>query len=358
MPKVMIFIDGTWLYCNTSRLGYAYGRQDFHLDFGKLPRILAEEVGRQLGYQDIDVVRTFLFGSYATNCDPQDEEARQRRLDFFTRLREDYHYELEIYPINFLGRRLKRTDRDPSDPFEPREKCVDISLAAQMIYFAAIPNAYDVAIAVVGDQDFKPVLQSVRRLGKRVAIASIKGSCAPEFSDPRDEAKVKDLDLIWLDDFIPQLELRYEEHVLQCESPMHKGDPHVWTTFHPRKGQQFFCEVCREEFARLKQELQREASLAVGSDGEPYRTEAAAEGDDLRGTIVKKVSDRGFGFIKATDGRDYFFHLADLAVGLDFNEVQEGLPVMFAVKRQATAEKGGTAQNIRRLLDVEAAEST
>ncbi len=348
MPKAMIFVDGTWLYCNTPRLGLAYGKQDFHLDFGKLPQVLSAEIARQLG-GSLDIVRTFLFGSYATNCDPRDDEARQRRLDFFARLREDYHYELQVYPINFMGRRLKRTDRDPSDTFEPREKCVDISLATQMLYYAAIPNAYDVAIAVVGDQDFKPVLQSVRRLGKRTAIASIKGSCAPEFSDPRDEARVKDFDILWLDDHLEELELRYEQHVLECESPMHKGDREVWTTFHPRRGQQFFCEVCREEYARLKQDLQREAAASLGSDGESYH-EALPPGTELRGTVVKKVTDRGFGFIQAIDGRDYFFHLADLAPGLEFSEIQEGFPVIFEVKRQASAEKGGTAQNVTRLV--------
>src|SRR5437899_11811370 len=106
-----------------------------------------------------------------------------------------------------MGRRLRRQDRDPNDSFEPKEKCVDISLATSMLYFAAIPYAYDIAIGVVGDQDFKPVLQHVRRLGKRVAIASIKGCCAPEFADPADEARVKDFDIIWMDNFLDELEL-------------------------------------------------------------------------------------------------------------------------------------------------------
>ncbi len=81
--------------------------------------------------------------------------------------------------------------------FEPKEKCVDIALATSMLFSAAMPNAYDVAVAVLGDQDFKPVLQSVRRLGKRVAIASIQGTCAEDLQDPRDEARVRDFKLIW-----------------------------------------------------------------------------------------------------------------------------------------------------------------
>ena len=43
MIKFMLFIDGTWLYSNTSRLVEASGEPGFVLDFGRLPRVLAEE---------------------------------------------------------------------------------------------------------------------------------------------------------------------------------------------------------------------------------------------------------------------------------------------------------------------------
>lgn len=97
-----------------------------------------------------------------------------------------------------------------------------------MLYFVAIPYAYDIAVAVAGDQDYKPVLQHVRRLGKRVAISSIKGSCAPDYADPRDEVRVKDFDVVWIDNLLHKLELRYEKHQLECGSPFHKGERRVW----------------------------------------------------------------------------------------------------------------------------------
>lgn len=123
--KIMLFVDGTWLYSNTPRLGEAYGKPEFQVDFGRLPVVLAQQVGRQLGSADVDVVRTYLFGSYASNYDLRDEEPVQRRLDFFSMLKEEFHYEIEIFPITFRGRRLRKPDRDPKDPFEPKEKCVD-----------------------------------------------------------------------------------------------------------------------------------------------------------------------------------------------------------------------------------------
>ena len=345
----MLFIDGTWLYSNTPKLAEFYGKPDYHVDFGKLPRVLAEEIGKRMGGTDMDVVRTHLFGSYAANCDLQDEESVQRRLDFFSLLREEYHYEVEIFPINFRGRRLRRIDRDPRDSFEPKEKCVDISLATAILFYAAIPNAYDLAIVVLGDQDFKPVLQHVRRLGKRVAIASIRYSCAPDFADPRDEARVKDFDIIWLEDLLVQLELKYERHLLRCESPNHLGDRNVWTTFHPRKNQRFYCDACRTEFTRQKQEAQQQyvsSGQEATSTGDSQRRLESRQ--TLSGEVKKKVSERGFGFIGAEDGRDYFFHLTDLEDDLNFDMMPEGEHVVFEVKREPSPDKSGAAQHVRR----------
>ena len=91
MIKFMLFIDGTWLYSNTSRLVEASGEPNFVLDFGRLPRVLAEEVGRRLGHDEWSVVRTHMFGSYAANVDPRDREPVERRLNFFTMLRQQHH---------------------------------------------------------------------------------------------------------------------------------------------------------------------------------------------------------------------------------------------------------------------------
>jgi len=349
MAKIMIFIDGTWLYSNTPRLAEAYGDSNFRVDFGKLPHVLADVVSEKLGMTKVDVVRTYLFGSYAINFDYRDEDAVARRREFFDVLKEEYHYEVEIYPINFCSRRLRRADRDPSDTFEPREKCVDISLATTMLYLAAIPYAYDIAIAVIGDRDFTPMLQNVRRLGKRVAIASIKTSCAPEFYDPRDEARVKDFDIIWIDDLLHRLELKYERIQRQCESLTHKGNPAVWTTYLPRKGTKFYCEDCRKEFNRQKRENENQFVNMGSAD------DLNSPSNDIRQTclngIIKPIIDgRAFGFIAADDGKDYYFHHTDL-IGSELSELKGKDRVIFEIKRQPSNDKAGAAQNVRLLVD-------
>jgi len=360
MVKLMLFIDGTWLYSNNPKLSEAYGDPNYRVDFGKLPAVLAQEIGGQLGSAEVDVVRTHLFGSLAANYDLRDEESVMRRQDFFDMLKEEYRYEVETFSINFLGRRLRKADRDPLDTFEPREKCVDIALATSMLYLAAIPYAYDIGLAVIGDRDFMPMLQHVRRLGKRVAIASIQGSCTPEFADPRDEAGVKDFGIIWLDDLLHKLELKYERHQLECQSPIHTGDRKVWTTFHPRRGRKFFCDECRAQFAHQKQDAQQEfvssqEAIPPADLGGGYGTGPLSDaplrsrlGQPLTGVIKKKVAERGFGFIHADDGADYFFHLTDLQTGLEFDDVGEGLQVDFEVKKEPNYDKAGAAQNVHR----------
>jgi CspA family cold shock protein len=50
------------------------------------------------------------------------------------------------------------------------------------------------------------------------------------------------------------------------------------------------------------------------------------------GTIKKVVSDRGFGFIAAEDGKDYFFHRDGLDSSLDFDRLSGGEKVTFEVE--------------------------
>jgi hypothetical protein len=350
MPKLMVFVDGTWLYHNTPRLGQSFGRSDFRVDFGKLPVVLAKAIEQQIGPIELDVVRTYIFGSYPANHDLLDEELVERQLDFYGTLREEYHYEVETFPIDFRGRRVRRSDRAPEDQFEQKEKCVDIALATSMLYFAAIPGAYDVAVAVVGDEDFQPALQHVRRLGKRVAIASIKGSCSARYVDPRDEARVKDFDVIWLDDHLAELELKYERQRLECKSATHRGDRFVWTDYRPRRGQPFYCSPCREAFVRQKRDAQAQFMAQAPPGQGQVRTEGPAlPGQVLTGVVTSKKVREGyqFGFIAASDGRDYYFNPFDVSGGLSFEALEEGSPVEFEVKRVAV-DGAGAARAVRR----------
>lgn len=61
------------------------------------------------------------------------------------------------------------------------------------------------------------------------------------------------------------------------------------------------------------------------------------------GKIKRLVSDRGFGFISDTDGKDVFFHQSSL-VEVDFNDLRQNQEVQFDVEE---TEKGTRAVNVR-----------
>ncbi|MGZ9059866.1 MAG: cold-shock protein [Burkholderiaceae bacterium] len=63
----------------------------------------------------------------------------------------------------------------------------------------------------------------------------------------------------------------------------------------------------------------------------------------VSGTIKRIVSDKGFGFVAAEDGTEYFFHNS-ACVGTRFDELREGQTVTF---EKGQGPKGPRAENIR-----------
>ncbi len=61
------------------------------------------------------------------------------------------------------------------------------------------------------------------------------------------------------------------------------------------------------------------------------------------GSIKKVVADRGFGFIAAEDGNEYFFHRNELDSSLDFDHLNGGEKVTFDVE---ASPKGPRASHV------------
>jgi len=62
------------------------------------------------------------------------------------------------------------------------------------------------------------------------------------------------------------------------------------------------------------------------------------------GTVKKVVPDRGFGFITAENGKEYFFHRNELVPPLDFDDLQGGERVVFEIR---ASPKGPRAAQVR-----------
>jgi CspA family cold shock protein len=58
---------------------------------------------------------------------------------------------------------------------------------------------------------------------------------------------------------------------------------------------------------------------------------------------IKKLTDKGFGFIEDGSGKDMFFHMSNLD-GVSFEELREGQRVSYTEGR---GPKGPRAENVR-----------
>ena len=63
----------------------------------------------------------------------------------------------------------------------------------------------------------------------------------------------------------------------------------------------------------------------------------------VNGTIKRLVSDKGFGFVAASDDTEYFFHQSACSV-VPFDALREGQAVMFD---KGQGPKGPRAENVR-----------
>ncbi len=64
----------------------------------------------------------------------------------------------------------------------------------------------------------------------------------------------------------------------------------------------------------------------------------------MNGIVKKVVNERGFGFIAADDGEEYFFHRSGLDSSLNFDQLAAGDRVAFEVERSV---KGPRAAQVR-----------
>jgi len=331
--RAMVFIDGTWLAVTTNRVADQLGllgRTGGPLDFGALPRVCAQAIASQMALSSgIDVVRTHYFGSIATNYDAQDQDAVQRRSEFFDSLRRHHRYEVYRFETDYRGHRVRRTPGE--DGYTPPEKAVDVGLATALLEMAAV-SAYDIAIVVCGDRDFVPALQAVRRLGKRVAVVSARGSCARELSDPNDPVRVRDFDVLWLDQLWAQV-----------VSPAARPS----------------LRVVDDTTAIVSDNLSDAAEGEPGDDS-PYADDGisfssesvSADANDsaephtgpLVQGIVTKVHAHGYGFARADDGLDYYFRRADFVDSGAFGRLERYRSrLSFRVSEAARSGQAGRA---------------
>jgi uncharacterized LabA/DUF88 family protein len=150
LPRVAVFVDGANFYNRLRQCNWPT-----RADVGAFAERLAG--GRNL-------VGAWYYNVSPPAERPPEQIARQER--YYTRIREN---SLVHFTLGFLQRRLV----DGRAVYE--EKGVDVSLVVDMLT-GAFTDTYDVAILVSSDGDFKPAVEAVRRVGKRVEYVFFPGT--------------------------------------------------------------------------------------------------------------------------------------------------------------------------------------
>ncbi|KAL3806630.1 hypothetical protein ACHAXA_009985 [Cyclostephanos tholiformis] len=196
--KAMLFIDGTWLYysLNTrnpkrdviiAKFGMGW-QNNYKVDWQALPRCICAQIERQRNSKTsfsgsdrpLEISRVMVFTSAKKETDPNSIRMRM--------FRDMANANYDVYMMETTGQ---------------GEKCVDIQLAVEMLHYATVPNAYDVAILLSGDKDFVPALVRTRQKGKQVCISSMRAGCNRVLYESYPH--IRDYDVVWLESFLDEL---------------------------------------------------------------------------------------------------------------------------------------------------------
>lgn len=224
--KAMVFIDGSWLYRSRSALFAKLGEENFEIDYAKIPKICCEDVANRLD-EDVSLVRTNYFGTIPSARSGFNTSKQYAFYDF---LEQACGYETEIHEVD-VG-----TD----------ENWIKMSLASSLLYYAAQPGAFDIALLVGDDPDYAPVLRRARLFGKRVQVVGTHdadGKEPPTAATLARRARVADFPLLWLDDHAADVRL-VRERVLRVCKQCGREEETTWA------GPEFFCSACRGRHRR------------------------------------------------------------------------------------------------------------
>ena len=149
--KIMVFIDGSNLFKTCQSL-----TPSIRPDILKLRDLLVS--GRRH-------IRTYYFCSIGN-------PPRESQVKFLDKLR--------TFHIDVVEKQLKYRGKSADDKPIFVEKGVDVALVTTMLSMA-YTNAFDIAIIVGGDNDYKQAVEEVKRAGKRVEISFFESAIGREF---------------------------------------------------------------------------------------------------------------------------------------------------------------------------------
>ncbi len=230
--KAMVFIDGAWLYRNRSSIFRKLGEENgCEIDYAKLPRVFCEDVANYLD-EDISLVRTNYFGTLPSARSSFSSSKQRAFYDFLER---SCGYEMEIHEVDVGG------EGGHDDMW------IKMALGASLMFNAAMPTAFDIAVLVGDDLDYAPVLRRARLLGRRIQLVS---AYAADGAQPAIgtsliwKSRVSDFPPIFIDNHAAEVRLVREILTRVCKQ-CGREEETTWA------GPEFFCSSCRGRHGRV-----------------------------------------------------------------------------------------------------------
>jgi hypothetical protein len=225
--KAMVFIDGGWLYRSRTALFEKLGEENgFEIDYAKLPKVICEDLANHLD-EDISLVRTNYFGTIPSSRSGFNTSKQYSFYDFLERA---CGYETDIHEVE-VGTGAERSD----------DLWTKMALVSSLLYYAAIPGAYEVAIVIGDDPELAAAIRRVRLLGKRVQIVGVRQSKGTKTETLFSHTRVCDFPPIFLDDHAADVRLVRERRVRICKQCGAEEET-TWA------GPDFFCSNCRGRY--------------------------------------------------------------------------------------------------------------
>jgi hypothetical protein len=230
--KAMVFIDGAWLYRNRSSIFRKLGEENgCEIDYAKLPRVFCEDVANYLD-EDISLVRTNYFGTLPS---ARSSFSSSKQRSFYDFLEKSCGYEMEIHEVDVGG------EGGHDDIW------IKMALGASLMFNAAMPTAFDIAVLVGDDLDYAPVLRRARLLGRRIQLVS---AYAADGAQPAIgtsliwKSRVSDFPPIFIDNHAAEVRLVREILTRVCKQ-CGREEETTWA------GPEFFCSSCRGRHGRV-----------------------------------------------------------------------------------------------------------
>mmetsp|Transcript_14112 Transcript_14112/g.32837 ORF Transcript_14112/g.32837 Transcript_14112/m.32837 type:complete len:711 (+) Transcript_14112:41-2173(+) len=230
--KVMLFIDGTWLYYSiyerdfdrdviSQKLGKEW-KIESTPDWSSLPMVacqglLKDPKSKWSAIMPVGIDDSNDMESTTASKQPPVRPIEVARVSVYSSMHRDTPKDSLRYKM-FADMIKAGFDVNMMETIGKGEKCVDIQLAVDMLYYATVPDAYDVALLLTGDRDFLPAVIRCRQKGRRIGLVSMRtGSLAFEVTP-----NLKDYDTIWMEDYLSEWIRKKTPEELKSSSVLRK----------------------------------------------------------------------------------------------------------------------------------------